>query len=107
MGIWRVDEGQFHPIPGLDSNFVIIGWTQDGASVYVAPRRKGIRASTSVKVFRANVQTGQMEPWKTFGDATGAGVSSIAAPHLSRDGSAYAYIYTRVLSEAYVVQGLR
>ena len=48
-----------------------------------------------------------MEPWKTFGNETGAGVSSIAAPHLSSDGSAYAYLYTRVLSEAYVVTGLR
>jgi eukaryotic-like serine/threonine-protein kinase len=106
-GIWRLDEGQFHPIPGLDSNFVVIGWTQDGASVYVAPRRRGTQVSTSVKVFRANVQTGQMEPWKTFGDATGAGVSSIVPPHLSSDASAYAYLYVRVLSEAYVVQGLR
>jgi len=49
----------------------------------------------------------EMEPWKTFGAETGAGVSSVVAPHLSSDGTAYAYLYVRVLSEAYVVTGLR
>jgi hypothetical protein len=48
-----------------------------------------------------------MEPWKTFGEETGAGVSTIVPPHLSSDGTAYAYLYVRVLSEAYVVTGLR
>jgi len=53
-----------------------------------------------------NIQTGKMEPWKTYGEETGAGVSSVAAPHLSSDGNAYAYLYVRTLSEAYVVTGL-
>jgi hypothetical protein len=54
-----------------------------------------------------NIETGKMEPWKTFGEETGAGVSTIAPPHLSADGTAYAYLYVRVLSEAYVVTGLK
>jgi hypothetical protein len=54
-----------------------------------------------------NLQTGKMEPWKTFGEETGAGVTAVVAPHLSSDGNAYAYLYVRVLSEAYVVTGLR
>jgi hypothetical protein len=48
-----------------------------------------------------------MEPWKTFGAGTSAGVSSVGSPRLSADGNAYAYLYIRVLSEAYVVKGLR
>jgi hypothetical protein len=73
----------------------------------VAPVPRGAIAAKSVSVSRVNVQTGKMEPWKTFGEATGSGVSSVAPPHLSSDGTAYAYLYVRVLSEAYVVSGLK
>jgi hypothetical protein len=51
--------------------------------------------------------TGKMELWKTFGAEAAAGVSSVAAPHFSSDGTAYAYIYVRVLSQAYVATGLK
>ena len=106
-GIWPLEGGEFHPIPGLDPNFAIIGWTPDGASVYVIPIRRGAQPGHAVKVSRVNIQTGKMEPWKTFGEEAGAGVSSIGRIQLSSDGTAYAYIYVRILSEAYVVTGLR
>ena len=48
-----------------------------------------------------------MEPWRTFGEEAGAGFLSIGRLNFSSDGNAYAYIYVRALSEAYVVQGLR
>jgi eukaryotic-like serine/threonine-protein kinase len=106
-GIWPLEGGEFHPIPGLESGYSIMGWTADGGSLYVAPIRRGAQAVKSVKVFRVSVQTGTMEPWKTFGGETGEGVSFISPPNLSSDGSAYAYLYGRVLSEAYVVKGLK
>jgi len=106
-GTWPLEGGEFHPIPGLDSGYGVIGWTPDGGSLYVVPIRRGAQAAKAVKVFRVNVQTGTMEPWKTFGEETGEGVSFISPPNLSSDGSAYAYLYGRVLSEAYVVTGLK
>jgi hypothetical protein len=54
-----------------------------------------------------NIQTGKMDPWKMFGEAAGAQGALVAQPHLSDDGNAYAYIYVRTLSEAYVVTGLK
>jgi eukaryotic-like serine/threonine-protein kinase len=106
-GIWPLEGSGFRPIPGLETGYNVIGWTADSESVYVAPIRRGAAAAKPVKVYRANIQTGKMEPWRTFGEETGAGVSSVVAPHLSSDGSAYAYLYVRVLSEAYVVTGLK
>jgi WD40 repeat protein len=103
-GIWQLEGGGFHPVPGLESNYVIIGWTPDGQSVYVAPIQQNAKSS---KVSRVNIQTGNMEPWKTFGEEKGAGVSTVIAPHLSSDGNAYAYLYVQILSEAYVVTGLK
>ena len=39
------------------------------------------------------------------GDPTG--ITFIRAPHFTRDGSAYAYSYSRTLSTLYLVKGLR
>jgi len=102
-GVWPLEGGDFRLIPGLDSNYPVIGWTPDGKSVYAASRQRAKVA----KVYRVNIQTGKMEPWKTFGEEATTGISSVANPLLSSDGTAYAYVYIRVLSEAYVVTGLK
>jgi hypothetical protein len=65
------------------------------------------RPEKTAKVYQVNVETGKMELWKTFGGEGGAGVNQTGAPRFSADGSAYAYVYVRVLSEAYVVTGLK
>src|SRR5580693_1874906 len=103
-GIWSLEKSEFQPIPGLGPNDYVIGWTQDGGSVYVAPLVRGAKA---VQVYRANTQTGKMEPWKSFGAEMGTQGATLVAPHLSSDGTAYAYLYVRTLSEAYVVTGLK
>jgi len=54
-----------------------------------------------------NITTGKMEFWKTFGANLPAGVANVGGPRFSSDGSAYAYVYSRVLSQAYVVKGLK
>jgi hypothetical protein len=48
-----------------------------------------------------------MDLWKTFGQDLADGIVQIAPPHFSRDNTAYTYDYVRVLSEAYVVTGLK
>ena len=104
LGIWPLDGGGLRPIPGLEAKYSALGWAPDGGSVYVMLND---RLRTVAEVSQVNIQTGKMEPWKTFGAGTSAGLSSIGAPHLSADGNAYAYLYIRVLSEAYEVKGLR
>jgi len=106
-GIWPLDGGGLQPIQGVEANDSVIAWAPDGETVYVVPNRRGAVAARSVKVSRVNIRTGKKEPWKTFGEETGAGVSSVGFPRLSSDGTAYAYVYTRILSEAYVVKGLK
>jgi WD40 repeat protein len=104
LGIWSFEESAFRPVPGLESGYIIIGWTPDGQSLYVADTKQFRRTTT---VSRVNIQTGKVEPWKTFGEETGAGVTTVVPPHLSADGTAYAYLYVRALSEAYVVTALK
>jgi WD40 repeat protein len=102
-GIWPLEGGGIRLIPGLDSKYYVTGWSPDGGSIYVASTRAGKIA----KVFKVNTATGKMDPWKDFGAEAGAGVTQSGGPQLSSDGTAYAYVYARILSEAYVVTGLR
>ena len=48
-----------------------------------------------------------MEYWKTFGENIASGVTAVSSPRFGTDGSAYAYLYVQVLSDAYVVKGLK
>src|SRR5450631_2401431 len=104
LGIWPLDGSGLRLIPGLDSKYYVTGWSPDGGSVYAVS--SGAKAKTA-QVYQVNTVTGKMELWKTFGAEAGAGVSSVGGPRLSSDGTAYAYVYVRVLSEAYVVTGLK
>jgi hypothetical protein len=47
-----------------------------------------------------------MELWRSFGDALPTGAYAFS-PEFSADGSAFAYGYGQVLSQAYVVKGLK
>jgi eukaryotic-like serine/threonine-protein kinase len=105
-GIWPLDggSGPIRPIPRLDSTYNVTGWSPDGASLYAASSRADQRTA---KVYKVNPATGKMDLWKTFGAEAGAGITGTGAPHFSSDGAAYAYVYVQVLSEAYVVTGLK
>jgi eukaryotic-like serine/threonine-protein kinase len=102
-GIWTLQGGEMRPIPGLDSSYRVIGWSPDGRSLYVASTRDERTAA----IYKVDVETGRMEPWRTFGDQTAVGIARTGAPLLSADGTAYAYFYVQVLSEGFVVTGLR
>jgi len=103
-GIWPLQgEGGIRLIPSLDSRYYVAGWSPDGKSVYVASSR----SEQIAKVYKVDTASGKMEPWKNFGAGVGAGVSGTGAPHFSSDGAAYAYVYSQILSNAYVVTGLK
>ncbi len=101
-GIWSIAGGSLKPIPGLSPQYAVAGWAPGGNSIYVlerGPNRKGVQLSM------VDVTTGKMEPWKLIGTEA-VGASSIGMPRFSADLTAYAYMYVRTLSQAYVVKGL-
>jgi len=104
FGVWSIDGNALQLIPGFDPHYGIIGWMPDGSSVYAAPNQLGQK---TMKVFKLNTTTGKMEFWKEFGGGLSGGITSIGPPHFSRDAGAYAYVYVRVLSQAYVAKGLK
>jgi WD40 repeat protein len=103
-GIWSLEGGSIHPIPGLDPTYAVVGWSPDGGSVYVLSTRSNEKAA---KLYRVNIATGKMELWRTFGADLAVGVRSVGGPLFSSDGAVYAYIYSQVLAQVYVVTGLK
>lgn len=74
----------------LDSNSVLIG-----------------TVSVPMDVMRADLATGQRQPWKRITPADPSGVQNITTVKFSADGKAYAYSIDRILSDLFVVDGLK
>jgi eukaryotic-like serine/threonine-protein kinase len=104
VGIWPLNGGGMRLIPGFELNLVIVGWSPDGKSVYAS---ESFAHNTSAKVYKVDIATGKKELWKSLGEAVATGVEAVGATQFSSDGTAYAYIYVRRLSQAYIVTGLK
>lgn len=102
-GIWPMDGSGFRPIPGFDPSYNLIAWSPDGKTLFAGSSELRGRA---IKIYRVDPVTGKMDFWKSFGDQLPPG-SGAGPPQFSADGSAYAYVYSQVLSQAYAVKGLK
>jgi len=85
----------------LKANDASVGFSEDGKSLLVAS--PGIPR----KIDRVDLATGQRKPWKEISPADPAGVQTIVSMRFSADGKSYAYSTLRVLSDLYVVDGLK
>jgi len=103
-GVWPLDGTGLRLIPELDSRYRVLGWSPDGASLYVQASHHQERVA---RILRVDVKTGKMQPWRTFGADMPSGATWAIGPKLSRDESAYAYLYFQDLSVGYVVRGLK
>jgi eukaryotic-like serine/threonine-protein kinase len=102
FALYALDGSGSRPIPGLERGDVPSTFTADGASLYVY--RPG---ELPAKVYRLNLSTGRKQLWKELMPSDPAGIYYIRPPHFSQDGNAYAYSYARLLSDLYVVDGLK
>jgi DNA-binding winged helix-turn-helix (wHTH) protein/Tol biopolymer transport system component len=99
--LYPIEGGQPRPIPGLqaDERFA---WSSDPHFLYVYKWKQ-----PPVKVYRLNILTGQREFFREMTHADVAGLHDIFDIFFSSDGKAYVYGYTRLLSELYLVKGLK
>ena len=97
----HVDGGAPRPIPGLLAG-ESVAWTSDPNFLYVFQRAK-----SSIRVFRLNMLTGQRKFFKEITVPDGPGVCEMTHVLFSPDGRAYAYGYIRLLSDLYLVAGLK
>jgi dipeptidyl aminopeptidase/acylaminoacyl peptidase len=100
--LYPVEGGQPRPIPGLQAGETFV-WTSDPHLLYVHQWKQ----QPPVKVYRLNIQTGQRQFFREMIPPDVAGLHDISRIYFSSDGRAYVYNYTRLLSELYLVNGLK
>ena len=66
--------------------------------------RKG---TPPVSIFRIDLRTGRREVWKDLPARDPAGVATLSRAVMTRDGKAYAFTYQQILTDLYLVEGLR
>jgi len=102
LTIYPVDGGEPRPVPNLPQGFFSIRWAPDGLSLYV------FRPSdVPTRIYRVVVATGKQELIREIKPAYTAGIVEILVAQLTPDSKSYVYSYRQVLSELYVVDGLK
>ena len=101
IDLYPMDGGPARPIPGLQPG-EMVAWTSDPNFLYVSQHGK-----SSIRIFRLNLQTGQRKLFQEIAVPEGPGVCDMTHVLFSPDGRAYAYGYIRLLSDLYMVAGLR
>jgi hypothetical protein len=87
---------------GLDGQACPVGWTSDGRHLFI--HRFG---DVPAKAQKLDLATGRLEPWRELTLEDPAGLIRINPVRVAPDGRSWAYTYGRVLSNLYVVEGLK
>ena len=100
--LFPIDGGAPVPFSIMASDDRPLQWSPDGRLLYV--RRS---ATWPPIVDRIDVSTGRREAWKTIQPADPVGVDIVVRIVVTPDGKAYCHDYIRLLSELFVVEGLK
>jgi Tol biopolymer transport system component len=88
--------------PALERGLVPAGWTADSRQLFV--HRPG---DLPDRVQKLDLETGRLAPWKELTLDDLAGIVRIDPVLFTPDGRSWAYSYNRILSNLYVVEGLK
>ncbi len=100
---WReVRLGESPARPSATKTRCPVGWTADGRKLFV--HHEG---EVPDRVQKLDLATGRNEPWKELDLEDRAGIVRISPVRVAADGRSWAYSYVRVLSNLYVVDGLK
>ena len=99
--LYPLDGGPPRAVPGLLPG-EMIKWTTDPRFVYTYQA-----LATPAKIYRLNILNGQRQFFREINPSDETGICDMSQILFSADGRAYVYGYTRLLSELYLVNGLR
>ena len=100
--LFPMDGGTPKPLPGAQEGEFPLRFSPDGKFLYLWKR-----GDVPARVVRVEVETGKREVWKDLLPLDPAGVERISNVLVTPDAKGYAYCFTRLLSDLFVVEGLK
>jgi hypothetical protein len=97
---WPVEGGEPLPIPGLTAEDVPLAWCEDGAALFVGT------GTVPMPISRLDLSTGRRADWMTIAPTDTAGLRYVAVT-ITPNGSYWALSTAKLLTDLYVVVGLR
>ncbi len=110
VGIGPDEKAYFYPVaggepravPGIEPGEQPIQWSADAKAIYFYKP-----GDLPARVYRLDLSTGHRTLWKELMPSDSAGVSRIGPILITPDGRACLYGYHRILSDLYLVEGLK
>jgi len=99
--LYPLDGGEPRTVTGLLPGETF-AWTSDPKFIYVHQSEQ-----PPVKIYRLNIVTGQRQLFKELNPIDMTGLCGLDNIILSADGRSYVYGFTRLLSDLYLVKGLK
>jgi eukaryotic-like serine/threonine-protein kinase len=100
--LYPVGGGDPRPIPGLETGEIPILWDASGRSLYVYRP-----SELPARVYLLDTGSGKRTLWKQLMPPDPAGVEYVGPILPTPEGKAYVYGYRRLLSDLYLVEGLK
>ena len=100
--LYPVDGGAPRPLPGVRNGDDILLWSADGRSILVLRR-----PSMPARIDRVDIATGRATLWREIAPADRTGMITVASVLISDDENTLSYSVRRLLSELYLVDGLK
>jgi eukaryotic-like serine/threonine-protein kinase len=110
VGIGPDEKAYFYPVaggepravPGVEPGEQPVQWSDDAKAIYFYKP-----GDLPAKVYRLDLSTGHKSLWKEVMPSDSAGVSRIGPILITPDGKSCLYGYHRILSDLYLVEGLK
>ena len=102
ISLYPLDGGAPRQVPGSQSTERPVAWSADGKSLWLFRR-----GEVPAHVYQLEIATGRRQLWKTLSPLDTAGVISIVDFLITPTANAYFYSYTQLLSQLYLVRGLK
>ncbi len=101
LALYSVDGGEPRSIPGIPAGERPVRWMPDGKGILTAA------VNTPNVIFEVEIATGKHRPFRTMPIPEGLKAQDLGSPVFSADFKSYVYAYTRIVSDLYVVEGLK
>jgi hypothetical protein len=100
--VYSIEGGEPAPVPAISPADVILGPGAKDGTAYV--RRGG---DLPARIVRLDLASGREEPYRDLVPADATGIVDLIGIRVTRDGRYWGYSYGRLLSDLYLVEGLK